>query len=203
MKTKTILLLICLFSITSKAQSQLFKGGILAGLNGSQVDGDSYFGYNKLGFMGGIYIYTPLSAHVDIQLEMEYMGKGAKSVATESNPVEYKSQLNYFEMPIILRYNTKKKIGLESGLGFGYLISSSETLSVGSPTKQNPFKHFELSFIAGMTYKINDQFTALARYSYSVLEIAPTFTDPNLIILTSGMYNNLFTIGITYEIGRK
>ena len=48
-----------LFSFIGK--SQVFKSGLILGLSGSQVEGDGYGGYNKLGFIAGGFTNTNLS----------------------------------------------------------------------------------------------------------------------------------------------
>jgi hypothetical protein len=180
------------------ASAQFFRGGVLLGFNGCQVDGDNQSGYDKFGLMGGAYVFTPLNNHFDLQLEIEYMGKGAQSV---SNPegdyqTEFTINLQYIELPVLIRYNTLGKFGFEGGLGFGDLFASSETLTSG-PTTQFAFKHFELSGILGFKYKLNDAFSVDARYSYSILSIGTTFTNTNAYI--SGLYNNLFSLALCYQ----
>jgi len=174
----------------------------MLGFNGSQVDGDSQSGYDKFGLMGGVFIFTPVSRNFDLQFEIEYMGKGAQSVnngVDDGYVTQFTINLQYIEMPVILRYNTIKNFGFEGGLGFGYLFSSSETLSSALNTNQITFKPFELSGILGFNYHINQAYSVVARYSYSFTSIAHTFNNPNDILLGSGLYNNLFSIGLCYQ----
>ncbi len=201
MRTRIITLLSVLFLFTNIVNSQIFKGGLLLGFNGSQVDGDNQSGYDKFGLMGGAFIYTPISRNWDLQFEIEYMGKGAQAVSDneEGTQTEFTISLNYIELPVILRLNTIKNFGFEFGLGFGYLFDSSQTLSSYYQTSQFTFKSFELSGILGFNYRINETFSAIARFSYSFTEIAHTYLNPNDLALGSGLYNNLFTIGICYQ----
>ena len=39
-----------------QAQALRFDGGLVAGLNASQVQGDDYTGFNKLGLSGGAFV---------------------------------------------------------------------------------------------------------------------------------------------------
>ena len=202
MKIRIITLLTGLFIFTAGINAQIFKGGVLLGINGSQIDGDNQSGYNKFGLMGGAFIYTPLSTNFDLQFEIEYMGKGAQSSGDDGFGTlnELTISLNYIELPVIVRLNTVKGFSIEGGLGFGYLFSSSQTLSYSSGTSQFNFKTFELSGILGFGYKINESFSVLARYSYSFTEIAPTIaTNPNDLALGSGLYNNIFSLGLCFH----
>jgi hypothetical protein len=201
MKNKIITVTIGLFCFINGVNSQIFKGGVLLGVNGCQVDGDGQSGYDKFGLMGGAFIYTPLSRNLDLQFEIEYMGKGAQAVNNDEygTQTEFTISLNYIELPVIVRLNTIKNFSFEAGLGFGYLFSSSQTLSYYLNTNTFTFNTFELSGILGIGYKINDSFSILARYSYSFTEIAHTYTNPNDLFLASGLYNNLFSIALCYQ----
>jgi len=84
----------CLLSFASISFAQRFNGGILLGMNASQVDGDTYAGYNKFGSWRSFCLY-PLSKKFDMQLEIKYMGKGANNKTTETIPSKYRSNLNY------------------------------------------------------------------------------------------------------------
>lgn len=59
-------------------QSQNFKGGLIGGLTASQVDGDSYAGFDKLGIHGGVFVNTGFSELWGFQLEIKYAGRGAR-----------------------------------------------------------------------------------------------------------------------------
>jgi hypothetical protein len=180
-------------------------------MNASQVDGDNYAGYNKFGLMGGAFVYTSLSKKFDIQFEIKYMGKGANKTTTELDFHKYTSHLNYIEIPVLVRLNTKIKLGWETGLGFGYLFSFNEKTEDGKLTSQDAtkFKPFELSYIIGATYQFAPKFLINLRYSYSVLSIAKTVVDNSVSTLPAyyktgrGVYNNLFSIGLYYKISGK
>ncbi len=183
--------------------AQQFRGGIIAGINGSQVDGDHYAGYNKLGFMGGFFVYRPLTDRLDLQLEIKYMGKGANKKTTKTDLSQYKSQLHYIELPVLLHYKLSQKFGVEAGLGFGYLFSYAEKDEYGELPIQDAvdFKSFELSSIIGLRFYIKPFLSAHLRYSYSIL---PILDNPGEItyFFNRGAYNNLFSLGVMYELGK-
>jgi hypothetical protein len=209
-KLKTLMCAICLLSFIATSHAQRFSGGLVLGVNASQVDGDTYSGYNKFGIMGGVFAYTPLSNKIDLQMEIKYMGKGAHKKTTEQDLYQYKSILNYIEIPLILRLNTKIKLGWEAGLGFGYLFSYAEKDENGKlpDDGSTSFKPFELSSIIGALYKLSEKFQVNLRYSYSIF----TIVDKNFSLPTGvadnfrggrGVYNNLFSLGVYYTIGNK
>ncbi len=54
-----LLFLMTLLKLTSLSQN--FKGGLIAGLSASQVNGDTYGGYNKAGLIFGGYANKTIS----------------------------------------------------------------------------------------------------------------------------------------------
>lgn len=202
---KQYIIIIIGLIIAQVASAQRFHGGALLGFNASQVDGDTYSGYNKLGLMGGAFVYTNLTNMLDIQMEIKYMSKGARKKSTEQDPTLYKSKLNYIEIPLLLKLKTKSKIDLQGGLGFGYLFSYSEEDEYGVlPSDATAhFRPFELSGIAGLTYQFAPKFALDLRYSYSILSIVPIPKVATAYFrMGRGVYNNLFSIGAYYTLGR-
>ena len=184
--------------------SQRFEGGFLSGIVASQVDGDTYAGYNKLGFSLGAYVFTPISPKTDIQFEIKFITKGANKKVTETDPRQYTSNLNYIELPVLLKLNTSKKITWEGGLGFGYLFSFSEKDENGPlPSDESAhFKPMEINGIAGMYYSFTNHFSANIRFSYSILPILD-YGQTTASYFRSGAYNNLFIFSIYYNLSVK
>ena len=100
---------------------------------------------SRSGFVGGILIYYPVTESVGIQQELLYAMKGSgQDVSfTEPFPIntvsEYK--LNYFEMPMLVRYNfvNIKNIGIygNTGIALSLLINGeydiTSTIEPGGP----------------------------------------------------------------------
>lgn len=204
MKIRCLVIIVFLLLLSYSSFGQRFKGGALLGFNASQVDGDTYAGYDKFGVMGGAFVYTPLSAMFDIQMEIKYMGKGARKRTSEEDLTQYKSNFNYIEIPVLLRLNTKNKIGLEGGLGFGYLFSYSLENEYGVlPSSEIPkFRPFELSSIVGISYWFAPKFMVDFRYSYSIISIVDKPDIAYSYFRKMGEYHNLFSLGVYYTIGQ-
>lgn len=205
MKVVSTVVIIIFFIISTNSFGQRFKGGLLLGFNASQVDGDTYAGYDKFGVMGGAYVYTPVSEMFDVQMEIKYMGKGARKRTTQFDLTQYRSNLNYIEIPVLLRFNTKNKIGVEGGLGFGYLFSYSEEDENGvlPSSVTTKFKPFELCSLIGLSYRFAPKFLVDLRYSYSILSIVNTPDVNYTYFRHSGVFNNLFSLGVYYNIGQQ
>jgi hypothetical protein len=76
MKTKNLLLVVLLL-IPVVLNAQRFKGGVLVGFNGSQIDGDTWSGFYKGGLLAGAFVNTDLRDGFSAQLEIKYSSKGA------------------------------------------------------------------------------------------------------------------------------
>ncbi|MDP4186819.1 MAG: porin family protein [Bacteroidota bacterium] len=182
-------------------QAQRFKGGIIAGISASQVDGDNYSGYNKAGFIFGGFVNTKVSEKSGLQLELKYIGKGSHKPSTISDPAEYKMRLHYVELPLKFFFEFNHKFKFDGGPAVAYLISHNEEDENGAIQPEKDFHHFELSVNAGMGYTITKRIDAHIGYSYSIFPIRglPTnYTRKRY----NGQYNNLFTLTVYYRIGR-
>ena len=90
--------------------SQRFEGGVIGGLNASQVDGDNYSGYHKPGIAFGGFVQTNLSRSVYAAMELKFMQKGSRnidSLATDGQ-IKYIMRLNYIDLPVYLGIRTSE-----------------------------------------------------------------------------------------------
>jgi hypothetical protein len=104
------------------------------------VDSDS-----RNGFAGGVFLYFPITESVGIQQELLYAMKGSRQDVTISEPVNVNTvseyNLNYFEMPMIIKYKFVKikNLGIygSTGIALSLLIngdySITSTINVGVP----------------------------------------------------------------------
>ena len=203
---KAYTLFICCFAMMCcYSQNQRFRPVLSLGLVGSQVDGDTYSGYNKSGLMAGLGVNHQLGEKMEFELAITYIQKGARK---NSNPAKgdlnyYLFRLHYVEVPLMFKYNYKK-IKLEAGLSYAYLFSySEENAAVGYYTT-NPPLHRDVSYDLGCGYKISDNFLVNLRYSYSMLPIRP-YSGQNVYygnlwnkMFNKGLDNNLLVLSLNY-----
>jgi opacity protein-like surface antigen len=194
------LLFVFLLIVSLNSYAQKFRGGILAGFNASQVDGDTYSGYNKFGLAFGAYTSTDITDKISFELQIRFMQKGARKKVTNLDPSIYISRLNYIEIPVLIGFKINERISFNIGPGFGYLFNYSEEDEDGKLTSAEAisFKAFELSGIGGIRYKINKPFAINLGYSYSILPIA-NHPSNQTYYLNRGSYNNLFTTVLSYQ----
>jgi hypothetical protein len=104
------------------------------------VDSDS-----RNGFAGGVFLYFPITESVGIQQELLYAMKGSRQDVTISSPVNINTvseyDLNYFEMPMIIKYKFVKikNFGIygSTGIALSLLLNGeyniTSTINVGGP----------------------------------------------------------------------
>jgi hypothetical protein len=101
--------------------------------------------HGRNGFAGGIFAYFPITGSVGIQQELLYAMKGSRQNVTITTPVNINTvseyDLNYFEMPIIIKYQFVKikNFGIygSSGIALSLLMNGeyriTTTINTGGP----------------------------------------------------------------------
>jgi|WetSurMetagenome_2_1015567.scaffolds.fasta_scaffold74927_3 hypothetical protein len=200
-----LLLLTALGYTTLNAQP--FHGGIMIGFTASQVDGDSYAGYNKLGLLGGAFISTSLTRLFDARLEIRYAARGAVNPASKDNTGFYKLGLHYIDLPLLASVRIKQIGAIELGLVPGYLFAAQGRDDDGKLPGDYlvSFRKFDLGTLVGVKINITPKITLNFRYSYSIfsirdLESAGAYYSwfGKLFGHSRGDFNNYLTSGINY-----
>jgi len=105
-----------------------------------EVDSDS-----RNGFAGGVFLYFPITESVGIQQEFLYTMKGSRQNVTIPGAVSINTvseyNLNYFEMPLIIKYKfvNIKNFGIygSTGIALSLLLNGdydiTTTINMGGP----------------------------------------------------------------------
>jgi opacity protein-like surface antigen len=200
---KTGLLTFVIFTITFNAWSQRFEGGILGGFNGSQVDGDTYKGYNKPGILAGTWVQTDFAPAVFAGMELKFSQKGARNRINPKDPKKYIMRLNYVDLPVFIGFRTNDLISVIGGISTGYLISSAEYNEDGKfpPEDQKPFNNFDLQPFVGFQFNFLEKITLDLRLAYSVLPVRGK-PENDLWYWRQNQFNNVISTALYYRIGR-
>ncbi len=108
---KTVILIFSFFSLTAYSQQKnAFNLFFVAGVSPSQVHGDSYSGFRKVGAIGGIGVESVFSEKASMSLSFQFIQKGAKKnpVPTKGDLSAYYLNMNYLEVPLLVTYTQKK-----------------------------------------------------------------------------------------------
>lgn len=196
---KISIIYLVIFTITTSVFAQEFNAGIYGGLSATQIDGDTFDGYNKAGIMTGAYVNRYFDKKWAGQMGLRFAQKGSKRADNEEG-IYYRCQLNYIEMPLTIRYQHFKKVDFEAGLSLGYLIKAME--AIGADDMQEPnlsFNKFELASLIGINYHFNKKVFVGGHISYSLLAIRP-FSSGNDEFMDKGQHNNVIYFSVGYKL---
>lgn len=195
------------------SNAQRFEGGALGGITASQVDGDSYSGFNKLGLHFGAFTKTYFNPRWAAQMEIKYSARGAfKGSFKPAEPKLYQLSLHYASIPLVGQFYLTDDICFEAGVSFAYLMGRSIYDNGGKvPDAQikavGDFKNYDFDGIIGANYMLNENLTVGIRYAYSVIPIRKRTTGyyyygfiAKILGYTEGDYNNFLTVGVYYNL---
>ena len=200
---KKIIIPIVFFFVANMAFSQRFDGGALLGFNASQVEGDTYKGYNKPGLVAGFYVETDIAPAIFAAMEIKYSQKGARKKSTSKDPTKYIMRLNYIDLPVYMAFRTSNKSAIIAGVSTGFLISAKEIDEYGEfPTEdQNDFNTIDLEPLLGFQFDFLDNIKADLRFSFSVLPVRGKPVNTNYY-WQNNQFNNVITLSLYYQISR-
>jgi opacity protein-like surface antigen len=200
---------VLLIMFSQSAQAQVFHGGILLGLTASQVDGDSYAGYDRLGILGGVYVSTELTHYLDARLEIRYASRGARNPASEDNTGSYLLSLHYIDIPVMGALKIKNYGSFELGLVPGYMFAANGEDDAGTLPEEYlvDFHKFDLGLLLGANIRITPKVTVSVRYTYSIfsirdLESAGAYYSwfGKIFGNSRGDFNNYLSLGLNYQL---
>ncbi len=192
MYKRFVFLFLIVFPCLLSAQG--FKAGLRVGVVGSQVDGDTYEGFNKAGITAGLFVNRKLSDLFSLQLEMNYIQKGSRKPLDDNNTY-YLMRVTYIEVPVLLQWHAGKLIDIFAGPSFGVLLNSHEETHFGE-FKGPDFEKNEIAARIGISYKLSEKWSVDGRYSSSITTIRPSpaaYTP----FFEKGQYNRLIEIGLS------
>ncbi|MCL3780040.1 PorT family protein [Prolixibacteraceae bacterium JC049] len=199
-----ILILIVSFVFVSQAKAQRFSGGVLGGITASQVEGDKYSGFHRLGVTGGMWVRFPVSDKWGLQGEIKYTQKGSKRnpKPKKGDYTSYSMATHYVELPLLLRYETQKRFSLLGGVTAGYLIGSKEKDEYGvideSLIKES-IKKIDIAVTAGVEVALIPKLSLDLRWAYSLLPIRDLKGD-GPYWFDGGQHNQWLSTTLYYEI---
>ncbi|WP_276134927.1 outer membrane beta-barrel protein [Polluticoccus soli] len=190
-------------------EQRTFYGGLAAGTNITQVDGDNYKGYYNFGLNAGGVLYMRLSDRILGSMEMLYVQKGARGGINNSTIpgitlLNYRIRTDYAEVPVQVYYHDKHLNHFGAGFAYARLINTIEEVE-SKPvydfhTEDYPFKKHDISFLIGGSVHLWKGFFAIARFQYSIIEARGL--TPNGIAW-HGQYHNVCTFRLMYLFGTK
>jgi hypothetical protein len=197
----TIIIFIVFGVIT--ATGQQFHGGVIAGIVGSQVAGDTYSGYKKAGIFAGGYVSLDVSEKSAFQMELTYFQKGSRENPTEKNNYQsYLLRLNYIEMPVLYQYKAGK-FTIEAGPSAGFLMGFYEEVNLEVISdKQGYIKpaRVTMQINLGFSYFISENIGVGLRTNNSLMNIFSEQQSGDVWRLWDhGRYNDALVLSVFYQ----
>ena len=182
--------------------AQPFKGGVAAGLVGSQVAGDTYSGFHKPGAFASLWVSLDVGEHSSVYTEVSYFQKGSRHNPDEKTEdyTFYLMRLGYIEMPFLYQYHMKSKLTLEIGPSFSFILHSYEELDYDE-VSYGKYSLFNPSLMAGVRYPLTDKIAAGFRTVNSILSIrAGNINGGVYRIFDEGQYNDCILLYLSYRL---
>ena len=196
----TGILTVSLLSLAVSLPGQEFNAGVFGGANVSQVSGDTYSGFNKLGFNAGVFVNRLIDNNFYWQAEIKYGTRGVYQGPTDNNQSLYKSSYHILELPLSVNYLFDGKFQVEVGTSPEVLITTLFWDENGQMDKSTypDNRRFGLSVFAGLAYWFNEKVMAGLRYTNS----AVPFRDPEEWNNAQyrGYFHNVISLSLAYKI---
>ncbi|WP_299779499.1 porin family protein [uncultured Formosa sp.] len=203
----TGVLLFALTSVHAQSDSKAFQLGVKGGVNFSKLSGDDFDDVDsRTSFNAGLVAEVPISERFSFQPEVFYSGQGfdllerdQDNVFDTNENVEY--QLDYIQVPLLLKAYLIKGLSVEAGPQFGFKIHEefdTEPNSDGGDLEidsdDSYVKDFDTSLAFGTSYKFDNGFFLSARYTMGLTSI---FEDNTLFENVDGK-NDVWQFGLGY-----
>jgi hypothetical protein len=203
-KSDRISLIITLLLVMSFAlNGQQLNSGIFVGINASQVSGDSYQGFNKLGWTLGLFMNRQIAYNINWQAEVKYGTRGVYKAPSDMDQTLYRSSYHVLELPLSVHYLYNEKMMLELGTSPELLVTAffwdEGGLLDRSSYPEN--RRFGMSVFAGLGYWFSDRMMAGLRYTNSAIP----FRDPEEWNNPQyrGLFHNVISFTIAYRLNQK
>jgi hypothetical protein len=193
------ILLAGLLLLECSAHGQEFNAGIFGGVTASQVDGDTYGGFNKLGITAGAFVNRYIDWDIYWQLELKYVMRGVYEGPGANDNFLYKSSYHYLEFPISVHYLINEKFQIELGTSPEVLLFvrywDQDGLIDASSYPEN--RRIGLSVFGGIHYWFTAATSVGIRYTYSAIP----FREPQEWNNAQyrGYFHNVLCLTVAYK----
>lgn len=217
MSLRNYLLSFIVVFLSTSSNAQDFRSGLILGFNGSQITGDAMQGFNKGGILGGVFSeYKIAEKPSTIRLEILFAQKGSRrEILANGNygpGIWNLMRLNYIDVPVLYSYNIseilsyfdieKEGFWINGGLAGSVLVGEFQVDDMGTEIPEPDFANqFELSFLLGAEYKLNEKFQAYARYQSSIYDMSIGASSPFWKVwgyTNRGFINVIASFGVRY-----
>ena len=170
--------------VNAQSDSKDVQLGIKGGLNSSTISGDDFGDLDsRTSFNAGLVAEIPLTERLSFQPEVLYSGQGfdvreidQDNILDTDENIEY--QLDYIQVPLLLKAYIVKGLSVEAGPQFGFKIHeefdyqpNSDGGDIEIDSDDSYVKDFDTSIALGAAYKFDNGFFLSGRYNLGVTDI--------------------------------
>ncbi|WNJ18198.1 porin family protein [Pontibacter sp. G13] len=178
--------------------SQNFTGGLAIGINLSQVDGDSFGGFNKLGYAFSGFVNYRWDDRWAVQPELRFESLGS------ANDVGRVVETRHLSIPILAEYALPIKKGQPQSIGFhagpviGILLGADDAFNSVS----NILDGVDFRGEAGADYRFALNWSFEVRYGYSLSSFLKGDGQGSTIVAPGkvGLFHNYLSGTIRWHI---
>ncbi|WP_417857150.1 porin family protein [Xanthomarina gelatinilytica] len=199
-----------IFSTTllhAQADSKAIQLGVKGGVNSTKITGDDIDDVkSRTSFNVGLLAEIPITERFSLQPEVMYSGQGfdvkeidQDNIFDTNENIEY--QLDYIQVPVLLKAYLVKGLSIEAGPQFGFKIHEEldfQPNNDGGDIEINEddsyVKDFDAGLVLGAAYKFDNGFFVNGRYNMGLTNI---FED-NTIFENVDAKNAVWQFGVGF-----
>lgn len=207
MKLRSALtLLLIIGGMSFLAAQPKFDFGVHGGALVSTMPGFSNSSFSKLSGTAGFLITRRDRYKNHLQMEVNYIRKGALRNPQSDNPNKFNLSLHYVEVPVFYRMDNlaiarKGRAGFDFGLSYARLLSP-RMFKNGDQVAFNEIwsDKYDLSALFGAHFRISSHIYLDARYSFSINPILRRNVLPNDIreFNSQKTHNHVIQVGVCF-----
>ena len=183
---KKLLIVMITIGLSSQAFAQGIDFGIKAGVNFASI-ADATGLDNRTGFVAGIFVGGKLGDKLGVQADLLYSQQGAEFTAG-------KFDLDYVNVPIVLKYFITDAFHFHAGPQFGVLINDEVQTIVGETINDIATNNFDLSGVVGVGVDLPMGIRLDGRYNFGLSDVLDNPENKE-----SNGKNSVITLSVGYS----
>ena len=192
-----------LLGMTIASYSQPLTYGLYGGITASQVNGDSYTGFGRIGLNAGGFMNQYIVSDIYWQVELKYVIRGVYKGPEDYDPTLFRSTYHYLELPLSTHYLYDDKFLVEIGISPEVLLATSYEDENGelNPSSYPENRTFGMSVFIGFGYWFSPTMGVNLRYTNSALPFRKPeeWNNPQY----KGYFHNVVSLSLTYRFKRN
>lgn len=167
---KNFILIVLTAFLTTSVISQEIDLGLKAGANFASITDASGLS-NRTGFLIGVFAGVKFSDKLGIQGDLLYSQQGAKLDPKDIN-------LNYINIPIVLKYYLVQGFNLQAGPQFGFIVDDNIKVVLGNVIKA---ESFDLAGVLGLGYDFPFGIRIEGRHNFGLTDVFNNINGKNSV----------------------